>query len=96
MLFSLFSIAFAEPQVSNPLEGIDMGYSIKVLPIIRFNADFDSATEDTTWKTMQTMRLITQKSWEGMVIRASFQDARIWGLESSPVVASVECIWTDV
>ena len=59
-----------------------------MLPIMRFNADFNASTDDNIWKSMQTIRLITQKSWDGMVIRASFQDARLWGLEDSPVLAS--------
>ena len=84
MFFSLMSLSFAGPQLDN----VDIGYNVRFLPIVRMNPDFEASTNDTKWKSLQTIRLETKKTWDHMIIKASFQDVRNWGQEPSPVLAS--------
>ena len=85
MFFSLISLAVAAPP---QLDNVDLGYNVRLLPIIRFNPDFDSSTDDSTWKSLQTIRLETKKTWDHLIIKASFQDVRNWGQEPAPVLNS--------
>jgi hypothetical protein len=84
MLFlSILSAAIANPE--SPYQ---VSVEAKMIPLIRLNPDFDSATEDSTWITQQNIRLITQGEWNGIILKGSLQDARLWGRESSPVTSS--------
>ena len=85
MFFSLISLAVAAPP---QIDNVDIGYNVRLLPIIRFNPDFDSSTDDSTWKSLQTIRLETKKTWDHLIIKASFQDVRNWGQEPAPVLNS--------
>ena len=83
IIFSLLSVLFASP---------DSPYSIsveaKIIPLFRINPDFDANTDDSSWTVQQNFRLIAKGEWEGLIVKASLQDARLWGLESSPIVSS--------
>ena len=87
MFFMLVSsTSFAEKPASTP--AVTFGYFINSRPEIAHNPDFDFNTKDSTWAYRQNLRLISTGTWDGFVVRASFQDARVWGAESSPTFSS--------
>jgi hypothetical protein len=79
--FLLTSLALGAETPDSP---ISFGYRINARPEIWHNSDFDFETEDTTWLYRQNIRLISTARWDGMVVKASFQDVRVWGTEQSP------------
>ncbi len=81
-LMLLLSIAFAKE--TSP---VSVGYRVNARPVIVHNPDFDSQTNDNTWFYLQNVRLITTGKWDGVKIRASVQDSRIWGEESSSILS---------
>ena len=84
MIFlSLMSSLMAAPD--NPY---DFSLEAKFIPLFRSNPDFDSKTDDSTWFTQQNIRLVAKGEWKGILVKGSFQDARLWGQESSPVTSS--------
>ncbi|MEC7986631.1 MAG: alginate export family protein [Myxococcota bacterium] len=84
MILLLSTLLMATPEATP----VQFKYHIRMLPLLRINPDFDSQTDDSTWQTMQNIRLMATGTWPGLVLYASFQDARSWGLENSPVVSS--------
>ena len=60
----------------------------KLIPLFRSNPDFNAQTNDSTWFTQQNIRLVAKGEWKGILVKGSFQDARLWGEESSPVTSS--------
>lgn len=83
IMFSLFSLLMAAPNDSYTVR-----LEAKMIPIFRVNPDFNFDTDDSSWITQQNIRLVVQGKWDGIIVKGSFQDARLWGSESTPATSS--------
>ncbi|MBM76384.1 MAG: hypothetical protein CMK59_13345 [Proteobacteria bacterium] len=83
MFFLLLSnLSWASEQNDN--SAVSFGYFINSRPTVAHNPDFNFDTKDSTWAYNQNIRLISTGTWDGFVVRASFQEARTWGSSPTP------------
>lgn len=85
--FLLFlSSAFAENDPQKSQQSLDFGYRINLIPMFKSNPDFNAETsQDNLLTIKQGVQFNIHGKWDGLQIKSSFQDVRLWGTESSPV-----------
>ena len=81
-------LSFMSSLMAAPENPYTFSVEAKLIPLFRSNPDFNSETNDSTWFTQQNIRLVAKGEWKGILVKGSFQDARLWGQESSPVTSS--------